>query len=117
MIINNLYYLALLYPKRVEGIECDTIQISYNKFYEEIWSIFISEQYFLKPKFLWCDNITAMVNGLRWEIIVRYVGDGGIVDHHCLHFLFIMLFDKIIQMLQVKFQQVIHFLMPNAGGN
>jgi hypothetical protein len=27
---------------------------------------------------------------LRWEVIVRYVAIGGIVDHHCLIFLFII---------------------------
>ena len=26
---------------------------------------------------------------LRWEVIVRFVDIGGLVDHHCLNFLFI----------------------------
>ena len=26
---------------------------------------------------------------LRWEVIVRFVDIGGIVEHHCLNFLFL----------------------------
>ena len=31
-----------------------------------------------------------MFNGLRWEVVVCFVVIGGIVDHHCLSFLFII---------------------------
>jgi hypothetical protein len=31
-----------------------------------------------------------MFNDLRWEVIVAFVDIGGIVDHHCLNFLFII---------------------------
>ncbi len=30
-----------------------------------------------------------MLNGLRLEVAVRFVDTSGIVDHHCLNFLFI----------------------------
>jgi len=31
-----------------------------------------------------------MVNDLRLEVVVHFVDIGGIVDHHCLSFLFII---------------------------
>ena len=31
-----------------------------------------------------------MFNELRWEVIVGFVDIGGIVDYHCLYFLFIV---------------------------
>jgi len=40
--------------------------------------------------------IFYLFNDLRWEVIVRFVDNGGIVDHHCLNFLFIMYVTCII---------------------
>ena len=33
---------------------------------------------------------TCVFSGLRWEEIVSFVNIGGIIDHHCLNFLFII---------------------------
>ena len=43
----------------------------------------------------WISNIMLLslifvFNELRWEVIVCFVDIGGIVDHHCLNFLFII---------------------------
>jgi hypothetical protein len=35
------------------------------------------------------------VSQVRWEVIVRFVDIDGIVDHHCLNFLFIIQYNKI----------------------
>ena len=40
----------------------------------------------LQPHILWY----FVVINVLWEVIVRFVDIDGIVDHHCLHFLFIM---------------------------
>ena len=34
--------------------------------------------------------VLVVVNGLWWEVGVRFVDIRGIVDHHCLNFLFII---------------------------
>jgi hypothetical protein len=34
-------------------------------------------------------KVFFMFTELRWELIVRFVDIGEIVDHHCLNFLFI----------------------------
>jgi hypothetical protein len=44
--------------------------------------------------------VSFILNDLRWEVIVRYVDICGIVDHHCLNFLF------IIQLVQIHYQIV-----------
>ena len=31
-----------------------------------------------------------MFNGLRWKVVVCFVDNGGIVDNHCLNFLFMI---------------------------
>ena len=35
--------------------------------------------------------IIFMFSDMRWEVIARFVDLGGIIDHHCLNFIFIML--------------------------
>jgi len=37
------------------------------------------------------DHIFLVFSDLRWEVILRFVNVGVIVDHHCLNFLFIIL--------------------------
>jgi hypothetical protein len=36
-------------------------------------------------------NFIFIVNDLWWEVIFRFADIAGIVDHHCLNFLFILL--------------------------
>jgi hypothetical protein len=38
----------------------------------------------------------SSLNGLRSEVIVRFVDIGGIVDHHCLIFLFIAILSVFV---------------------
>jgi hypothetical protein len=54
---------------------------------------------------------------LRWEVIVCFVYIGGIVDHHCLNFLFIIV---IIYLFILDSQpQVIKFTscLPTVDGS
>jgi hypothetical protein len=46
------------------------------------------------------------VSQLGWEVIVRFVDIGGIDDHHCLNFLFIIK-DNFQQSLMSKFVTII----------
>jgi len=42
-------------------------------------------------------NVQLPFQDLRWEVIVRFVHIGGIVDNHCLNFHFII-YHKLIKM-------------------
>ena len=56
----------------------------------------------------------SSLNGLRSEVIVRFVDIGGIVDHHCLNVLFITcLYQSNVNMLYKIYQtrQKIHMLL------
>jgi hypothetical protein len=35
-----------------------------------------------------CRGIICVFDKLKWEVVVRFVDNSGIVDHHCLNFLF-----------------------------
>jgi hypothetical protein len=51
-----------------------------------------------KPGFLTSYNKLStfiMFNGLRREVVFCFVDIGGIVDHHCLNFLFMMMNENI----------------------
>ena len=47
----------------------------------------------------------CMFNEMRSEMIVRFVNIGGIVDHHCLNFLFIAIFLSIVTACSTIFFQ------------
>ena len=56
----------------------------------------------------------SSLNGLRSEVIVRFVDIGGIVDHHCLNVLFITcLYQSNVNMLYKIYQtrKKIHILL------
>ena len=39
-----------------------------------------------------------VLNSFRWEVVVGFVDNGGIVDYHCLNFLFIILYFVITEL-------------------
>ena len=50
------------------------------------------------PSLTWISNtIILMFNCLKWVMVVRFVDIGGIVDHHRLNFLFIMVYSNDIR--------------------
>ena len=52
-------------------------------FNELTWDLIV----FMFNKLTW-DLIVFMFNELTWDLIVRFVNNCGMVDHHCLNFLF-----------------------------
>jgi hypothetical protein len=46
--------------------------------------------------------VVLVCNDLRREVIVRFVDIGGIVDHHCLNFVFITLKNLHYCLYQIK---------------
>ena len=63
-----------------------------------VWNLTIWKVTGLTPPHFWtlisiviCCGLFFMLNELRWEVIVRLVKIGGIIDHHCLNYLFIIL--------------------------
>ena len=61
------------------------------------------------PNVIHCDLFCVQWVRLQWEVIVSFVDIGGIHDHHCLNFLFIMV--SYILILR-RFKDTIHYLFP-----
>ena len=52
-----------------------------------MWDILLS--YYMTEKLILCMLWSFFVfSGFRWEVVVRFVDIGGIVDHLCLNFIF-----------------------------
>ena len=76
----------------------------------------------VKPILTWIANIIYhglfVFSELRWQVIIHFLYIGGIVDHHCLYFFFIIITHEanhIIFLSQVtdKLYHIMLYLLPS----